>query len=300
MCSATLPAASLEAFITQTVPGAPMVPGRLYAGINMTAQNTGATTFVNAYDGKVDALGVQFLEMIVLCPGPDLEKTLDAVGVMASRDRTNFDLTVPKTRLQVEFFTAGLYAVGHGVGGIEGAVMRSGVHQGQKVTGFIGRAGAPYAPGAVLTPVSTVGGAIYESRFQIQNFGGNWWIAHNANWLGYYPKEGLDEIELSACQVQWYGEVRDRSTDQWDVTDMGSGLFAAEGLGRAAHFRLPQYLDSFASPQWPDGAVPAKPNNPLCYTSSGLLDQSATFGPQFQRIMYVGGPGGDSPGCTYP
>ncbi len=295
-----VPAASLEAFIKQTVPGAPGTSSRLYAGIRLAVQNTGATTYVNPYEGKVDALGTNILEMAVLCPGPDLDKTLDMVGVMASRDRANFDRTVVSTRLQVEFFTAGVDAIDHGVGGIEGAVMQGGVHEGEKVTGFIGRAGAPYAPGAVLTPVSTVGGAIYESRFEIQNFGGNWWIAHNGNWLGYYPREGLDQIEFSACQAHWYGEVRDRNTDTWDVTDMGSGQFAAEGLGRAAHFRLPQYLDSFAAPQWPDAALPPKPNNPLCYTSSGLLDQSATFGPLFQRILYVGGPGGDSPGCTYP
>ncbi|WP_170319490.1 neprosin family prolyl endopeptidase [Polyangium spumosum] len=295
-----VPAASLSAFIRQTVPGAPGSSARLYAGVALPVQNTGARTFVNPYDGKVDAFGTNILEMAILCPGPDRDKTLDMVGVMASRDRANFELTVPSTRLQVEFLTAGDRAIGPGIGGIEGAVMKAGVYIGQKTTGFIGRAGAPYAPGAVLTPVSTVGGAIYESRFEIQLFGGNWWIAHNGNWLGYYPREGLDQIEFSACEAHWYGEVRDRNTETWDVTDMGSGEFAAEGLGRAAHFRLPQYLDAFAAPQWPDAALPSEPNNPLCYTSSGLQDESATLGPQFQRILYVGGPGGDSPGCTYP
>ena len=58
---------------------------------------------------------------------------------------------------------------------------------------------------------------------------------------------------------------------------------------------MPFYEEPAGMLHWPDSTKEATPNDPLCYTSSGLLvDQGALF----ERVMYVGGPGGDSPGCN--
>jgi hypothetical protein len=138
-----------------------------------------------------------------------------------------------------------------------------------------------------------VGGVQYESRFEIRNIKGDWWIAHNFNWLGHYPAHLFDEMVGGACQAHWYGEIFDKTPEDWTPTDMGSGRFAAEGLGSAANFRRPAYRDLSGVEQWPDNAVPAPQTDPACYTSSGLL----TGGPQWERHMFVGGPGGDAPGC---
>jgi hypothetical protein len=295
-------AASLEEFIAQQVPGVPAGASRLYAGIGLPVQNTGAAMFVSAYEGTVYPRTVSLLEMSVTCTGADADTTLELVGVAASRDRFNFDRTTPTvTRLQVEFYSAG-YKIenqGPGKGGWEGMILRYGNYKGQVVTGFVGHAGAPYAPGVILTPVSAIGGPIYESRFEIRELGGNWWIAHNGHWLGYYPREAFDLIPFGACTANWYGENWNRSLSAWTESDMGSGHFAAEGFGNAAQIRLPVYLDSGSLPQSPNAAQPATPYDPLCYSSSGVLDESATRGLGFERIMYVGGPGGDSPGCVY-
>jgi hypothetical protein len=105
----------------------------------------------------------------------------------------------------------------------------------------------------------------------------------------------FDMMTSEACVVHVYGEVYDGTSASWTSSDMGSGLFAAEGFGKAAYFRRPRYRDLDGTFQWPDGAMEATPNDPLCYTSSGLLVDLA---PLFERAVFASGPGGDSPGCN--
>lgn len=281
-------ASSVEDYLAksvQSVPGKPEGQNRLYAGINMAAPSVRVQSFISGYDGKVEKTIMSLLEMAVTCQGSDPNTTLELVGVAVSRDRWNFDRDDDKpvlTRLQVEFLTAG-EATEDEVGGWHG-----------KRTGFKPLKGAKYGPGVALTPTSTIGGPYLDSLFEIRNIAGTWWILHNHRWLGYYPAELFDVMTSEACEVHWYGEVHDGTPTSWTSTDMGSGRFASEGLGNAAYFRQPFYEDPAGMLQWPDGAKEATPNDPLCYTSSGLLSQ----GPLFERIMYVGGPGGDSPGCN--
>jgi len=143
-------------------------------------------------------------------------------------------------------------------------------------------------------PVSDVGDAYYDSYFEIRNVGGDWWIVHNHNWLGYYPGGLFDMLGYEACEVHWYGEVYDDDPTLWTSTDMGSGRFAAEGLGYAAYFRLPAYIGADGIVQWPDGASPSPDNDPACYSSSGLQNEGVLY----DRVVYASGPGGDSAGCN--
>ncbi|WP_170229047.1 neprosin family prolyl endopeptidase [Polyangium fumosum] len=281
-----VPASSVEDFLAKSAHGQPEGQDRLYGGIAVPAQNIGAHSFINSYDGKVEATTMSLLELAVSCDGLDPDTTLEQVGVTASRDRANFDRDDGKpavTRIQVEFYTAGFKNIGNDKGGWDGMS-----------TGFKPVGGAPYGPGVALMPMSTVGGATYDSRFEIRNIAGGWWISHNYNWLGYYPPEFFDVMTSEACEAYWYGEVFDRTPTSWTATDMGSGHFAAEGFGRAAYFRLPVYLDTAGVAQWPDGAGTPSAVDPACYTSTELFN----LGPGFERVMYVGGPGGDSPGCN--
>jgi hypothetical protein len=280
-------ASSVEDFLAksvQSVPGKPEGQNRLYAGINMAAPAIRVQTFINGYDGKVEKTIMSVLEMAVTCQGPDPAKTLELVGVAVSRDRWNFDRDVEPavTRLQVEFLTAG-DATGPKKGGWHRAPF----------TDFKPLKNAKYGPGVALGN-STIGGPYLDSLFEIRNIAGTWWVLHNHNWLGYYPTELFDVMTFEACEVHWYGEVHDSTPMSWTSSDMGSEKFAAEGLGNAAYFRQPFYEDPSGTPQWPDGAKEATPNDPLCYTSSGLLNQ----GPLFERILFTSGPGGDSPGCN--
>jgi len=153
-------------------------------------------------------------------------------------------------------------------------------------------AGRPYPPGTVFTP-STIGGTQYEHQLKIQLSDGNWWVAHNGNWLGYYPGWLFDRINTSAAEAHWYGEVYDPTPTNWTWTDMGSGLFASNGYGNASYFRNPYYINPSGSSYWADGAGNALPNANVCYTKSNLLSGASPW----DRYFYLGGPGGEAPGC---
>jgi hypothetical protein len=91
---------------------------------------------------------------------------------------------------------------------------------------------------------SVVGGPQYEHRFEIQLYRGNWWLAHNDEWFGYYPGSLFTRLQDYSCDLRWYTEVFDDGTvPGWTWTDAGSGEFAAAGFGNAAYFRRIYYAD---------------------------------------------------------
>lgn len=282
-----VPADSVEDFVARSVvsvPGQPDGQDRLYAGIYKVTPAIQVQSYINAYEGKVEPKIMSVLEMAVACQGPDPDTTLELVGVAASRDMRNFDSDKSgpaKTRLQVEFLTAGSSATGDNKGGWHTA----------RLKGFIPARGAPYGPGVVLNDPKI---GRQEGLYEIHNLTGNWWILHNGHWLGHYPAELFDMMTFEACEVYYYGEVYDGTPTSWTSSDMGSGLFAAQGWGKAAHFRKPRYVDTAGMYQWPDGAKEATPIDTLCYTSSGLINEATIA----DRIIYTSGPGGDSPGCN--
>jgi len=281
-------ASTVEDFIESSVPSVPGLPqaqNRRYAGINKVVPNLGVQAYINAYNGKVEETIMSLLEIAVVCQGPDPATTLELVGAAVSRDRRNFDAKVQPapTRFQVEFMTAGETTVGPDKGGWHSLAL----------TGFTTLRNAPYGPGVVLE-TSEIGGGIKEAFLEIQNIAGTWWVLHNKRWIGYYRGEMFDMMGFEACVVHVYGEVFDATLASWTSSDMGSGLFAEEGFGKAAYFRRPRYRDLAGTFQSPDGAMPATPNDPLCYTSSGLVvDPGLLF-----DGVFASGPGGDSPGCN--
>jgi len=273
-------ASSVEDFIKNyQVPGRPAGETRLYAGLGSIVANKHVASWVNAFGGTIETGTFSLLEMLVACRGPSPSTTREQIGITASRDKANFGDSV--LRLQIEFLTAGDTALGSNIGGWDG-----------KVLGFIPAAGRPYGPGTALM-ASVVGGTQYESRFDIELFNGNWWVGHNGNWLGYYPGSLFDLIPSSACEVNWYGEVYDRSPTTWTWTDMGSGQFASTGWRNAAYFRDPFYSDTAGTPHWPDGALNLSPNDDACYTRTDL----STGTTPWDRYFYLGGPGADAPNC---
>ena len=166
-----------------------------------------------------------------------------------------------------------------------------------QVAGFVPAAGRPYGPNALLAQ-SVIGGyPQYESPFKIQNHNGNWWIAHNGNWLGYYPGYLFDLMHYQGCQTLWYGEVYDPTPTDWTWTDMGSGYFSVFGNKWAAHVRNPWYGYGSSS-WWADDPikppVPMLPQDWACYTSTGILKGASPW----DRAFYLGGPGGDAFGCN--
>ncbi len=273
-------AISVEDFIEKHhVPGMPAGQNRLYSGMARILANTSAVSWVNAFGGTIESGTLSILEMAVVNRGSSPSTTHEQIGIAVTRDRHLYlDSTL---RLQVEFMTAGDNVTGNQVGGWD-----------PFFTGFVAAAGRPYGPGVALT-VSTIGGSQYESAFLIQLSSGNWWVAHNGNWLGYYPGSLFNLINTSAAEALWYGEVYDPTPTNWTWTDMGSGQFASTGAGNASYFRNPYCVTPANTSQWADNATNTSPGASACYTRSSLLTGTSPF----DRYFYLGGPGGEALGC---
>jgi hypothetical protein len=272
-------ATSVEDLIEHQIIGQPPGTDRLYGGYIAPQTNKRVVSWVNDFSGTIEAGTLSLIEMATVCQGTNPDTTMELVGIATSRDRWNFGDSV--LRFQVEFLTAGLMT-GDNIGGWDG--LRD---------GFVAATGRPYGPGIALSPVSTVGGTQYTSRFEILLSGGNWWVSHNNNWLGYYPGIRFNLIPSSGCQAHWYGEVFDPTPADWTWANMGSGLFASGGFGQAAYVMTPFYTAPSGVAYWPDGALSA-PSDPACYTKSNLL----VGGPGQERYFFLGGPGGDALGCN--
>jgi len=272
-------ATSVEDFIGHQEAGQPGGQFRLYGGLASSTVNQSVVGWFNQFGGDVEPGTFTLMELTTACRGSNPSTTMELVGIVASRDRANFGNS--DLRLQVEFLSAGASAVGNNVGGWDGVV-----------TGFVPAAGRPYGPGVLLTG-SIVNGTQYESRFEIQRFGANWWINHNGNWLGYYPGALFNLINSNGCEADWYGEVFDPTPTNWTWTDMGSGNFSSTGAGKAAYVRDPLYSDAAGVSQWPSGSGSVVPVDSACYTRSSLFSSAAPW----ERYFYLGGPGGDVLGC---
>jgi hypothetical protein len=282
-----VPAISVKDFLAQEVHGRTDGEDRLYAGIYSVVPNLGASSAISVYNVKVARTGMSLMEMGVACGASD-SPDREMIGVAVGADRVNTDAwdeaKPAPTRLMVEFFTAGYKTKGPYLGGWA-----------HRYKGFVSRKGAVVRPGSPITPVSTPGGTVYEVRLQIRNLNGDWWLAYNGTWIGHFPATLFDgKMRSEACEVHYYGEVYDPSPEFWALTDMGSSQFAAAGWGQSAYFREPSYFDTSGVKQWPDAHGQAAPYDPACYTSSGLI----SGGPNYERVLYCGGPGGDSPGCN--
>jgi hypothetical protein len=62
-------------------------------------------------------------------------------------------------------------------------------------------------------------------QLMVRHFQGNWWIADNNTWIGYYPDNWWAGNYTQAGLVEWYGEVAaDTSTP---CSDMGNSLLSS-------------------------------------------------------------------------
>jgi Neprosin len=79
---------------------------------------------------------------------------------------------------------------------------------------FVPYAGATIAPGATLA-------ADVIKPFGIQYSAGNWWIAYDSAWIGYFPDKIWNSTFTKGGLVQVFGEIAASSTAP--CTEMGNG-----------------------------------------------------------------------------
>jgi hypothetical protein len=257
--------------------GQPAGWDRLYAGYSKAAINTSVASFIDHAFGQVEPGTFSLIETATTCKGPSPATTLELVGGVVGRMPVLDD---SKVRLRVEFIAQGTAFGGDYIAGWDGWVK-----------GFVAYAGRPYGPNVALLS-SLAGGTQYESQFTIRLHAGNWWIAHNGNWLGYYPGSLFNLINGGGCEARWYGEVYDPTPTVWTATDMGFGFLANAGYSFAATVRNPSYVSS-GTTYWPDGASTMLPIDTLCYSKTALAMSASPW----DRYFYIGGPGGNGIGC---
>ncbi len=271
-------AASLDDFRAQQLAGGqPWNRYRLYTGYAQLAYNTGVSSYVDQAIGAVEDGTFSLIETGTGCPGWNPPTTQELVGAVVMRDLAG--LSSSTLRMRVEFLTAG-DNIDDYIGGWDG-----------QVSGFVPAAGRPYGPNIALA-ASVPGGAQYESAFRIENYYGNWWVAHNGNWLGYYPGYLFDLMHYQGCNALWYGEVFDPTPTDWTWTDMGSGYWSSYGFKWAAHVRNPVYLYG-ASAYYPPAPSAMTPKVNACYSNTAIQIGAAPW----NRYFYLGGPGGNAIGC---
>jgi len=277
-------APSLESFILSMPSGQPSGQFRLYGGYAAVTQNHGVHSSINQFPGSAESGTFTILEDAVNCDGTNPSTTKEIVGAVVGRGAAGFDGST--LRFNTEFWTAGNSA-GNNVGGWN-----------TSVTGWVPYSGAPYGPGVQLTFISVPGGSQYESpNVYVQKNATGWWIAHNGQWLGYYPSSLFDLINNSACQMNWYGEVYDPTPTSWTTNDMGEGGYASAGFGYASYHHDIWYYTTGDVATWA-GSGNTGLVNPIdthCYTTSAWNAGTALGSNWF----YLGGPGHTSTnGCN--
>jgi hypothetical protein len=138
--------------------------------------------------------------------------------------------------------------------------------------------------GAIL-PSSTPGGTQYEVQAQYSLYQGNWWVAINGNWIGYYPGSlyhGGQNTKFA--QMMQFG-TESVGTSSWPGE--GSGRYSNAGYGYAGYQRDLWYYNTSGTSVWDN--LYARPKLSPCYTITGPYS-STTSG--WARYFYAGGPGG--------
>lgn len=105
------------------------------------------------------------------------------------------------------------------------------------------------AIGGYYTNHSVVNGSQYITKILIQKDGtlGNWWIAVDGVYAGYYPRTLYDTsgIRNQAAKVDFGGEITNYfPSGRHTRTDMGSGYKPSAGYGYAAYQRTIRYVNT--------------------------------------------------------
>ncbi len=141
--------------------------------------------------------------------------------------------------------------------------------------------------GASLTS-STFGGTQYDFSAEYYLYQGNWWLAYQGTWIGYYPGSMYHGGQNTKyAQTMQFGTESVGST-LWPPE--GSGQWSNAGFGHAAYQRNLWYFNTSAGRVW-DSLTAFQPS-PYCYTIVGPYSSSSSG---WTRYFYEGGPGGS--GC---
>jgi len=135
---------------------------------------------------------------------------------------------------------------------------------------------------------STLGGAQYDVSAQFYLYQGNWWLAIQGAWVGYYPGSIYRGGQLSKHAQQIQFGTESLGATMWPGE--GSGEWSTKGWSQAAYQRNLFYFNTQGTAVW-DTLTPWN-SSPSCYSASGPFSSSSSG---WNVFFYEGGPGGS--GC---
>nr|GMC55440.1 carboxyl-terminal peptidase [Ipomoea batatas] len=149
------------------------------------------------------------------------------------------------------------------------------------------------AIGARITTLSTYGGVQHDGYYEIrQDMDNERWVLRFPsanNEIGYWPMSLFTHLNKApATKLEYGGTVRNKKTNGVHTgTQMGSGHFAEEGFGKAAHISNIKMADdsNFGIP-YSAGLLQTSAKSSNCY--------NVQFTPNDKRwgsFIYYGGPG---------
>ena len=142
--------------------------------------------------------------------------------------------------------------------------------------------------GYSLLPVSTLLGPQYAPSFRYYLWYGNWWVAYNGTWVGYYPG-----AKYHGGQNAYFAQSAQFGTEtvgSYYWPPAGSGFPANWGFGWAA-FQLNVYYQGLDFNTYP--ASLSVLGGSSCYSIDGPYTNG---GNGWNTFFYDGGFGGT--GCT--
>ncbi|KAI3730902.1 hypothetical protein L1987_62082 [Smallanthus sonchifolius] len=118
---------------------------------------------------------------------------------------------------------------------------------------------------------------------------GDWWLRVGSELIGYWPANLFSGLRDHANTIQYGGEVYSAKSSKHTSTQMGSGHFPEEGLGKAAFVRNVEVIDEMNNLNTIQN-VELFAENPNCY------DVKSGYNAVWGSYIYYGGPG-YSPKC---
>nr|XP_010923377.2 uncharacterized protein LOC105046489 [Elaeis guineensis] len=142
------------------------------------------------------------------------------------------------------------------------------------------------ALGATIHPISSYDGPQYEITILIWKDPntGNWWLQYgNQSALGYWPSSLFPQLQDSASEIQWGGEVLNiNKNGHHTSTGMGNGYFPTGGFQEASFFKNLRIVDRSNKLQTPQHQEDLMTRS-LCYSVHRDRDDHGVF--------FYGGPG---------
>ena len=121
---------------------------------------------------------------------------------------------------------------------------------------------------------STLGGTQYDFSAQFRFYNGNWWLAIQGAWVGYYPGTIYKGGQLSKYAQQIQFGTESLGSTVWPAE--GSGEWSTSGWAKSAYQRNLFHVNTSGTAVW--NTLTQWNSSPECYSVSGPFSNTVLAG----------------------